>query len=164
LEQALRSAERIVVDGDASLAAYAAHLAGAGMPAPEPDHSPTLKPLDAAARAAHPQRTARPPRLWPWVLGAGMFAVGAAAAVLLEHFSQAEIHAGHAIRAGIAAQLDPWRLVWPAAAVAVLLALFFVARGLIGEHPHGGPFWRLENAPLAPGRPLILARVPRRLA
>jgi hypothetical protein len=85
--------------------------------------APRLRPLGAAERTAHPPRTTRPPRLWPWVAGAAAVVVGCVAALLLEHFEVARRHPG-----APPAPLDASRLIWPAVAVAVLLALFFVAR------------------------------------
>jgi hypothetical protein len=157
LQAALRRAERIVVEGDASLTAYAAQVAGVSAPSPQAGPRPLLKPLDAAERAAHPPRSSKPPRLWPWVAGAFALAIGAAAAVLLEHFSQASSRLS---AAPAAAAADPIKLAAPAAAVAVLLALFFLAKHLIGGQSHGRASWQLENPAHPAGAPLVLARLP----
>ena len=160
LEAALRRAQRIVVEGDPALAAYAAALTQTG--AAPPSQAARLRPLGELERSAHLARHTRPPRLWPWIAGAGIFAAGAAAAVLLEHFSAASTR--HAAAAAGAGTLDPIRLAWPAAAVIALLALFFIARQVTGAGTRERAAWRLESAPSAPGRPVIIARVPRGLA
>jgi hypothetical protein len=143
LEAAMRSADRIVVDGDASLAAYAASLANGG-PFDEPalPQAARLRPLGEMERAAHAPRTAKPPRLWPWVAGAAVLTVGAGAAVLREHFARAA-RAGDATGAP---PMDPTLLVWPAIAVIVLLALFFALRQATGEGGHEAVAWRTEPA------------------
>ena len=162
LETALRRAERIVVEGDANLAAYAAALADPepALVAPAPEGA-RLRPLGDFEREAHPPRTTRPPRLWPWIAGAGIFAIGAAAAVLLEHFSAASARLGAAQAGTASPTLDPARLTWPAVAVVTLLVLFFIARQVTGTDTHERAGWRLVSPPASPGRPVILARVPR---
>ncbi len=163
LETALRRAERIVVEGDANLAAYAAALAEPETVAPAHEAG-RLRPLGDFEREAHLPRTTRPPRLWPWIAGAGVFTVGAAAAVLLEHFSAASARLGAAPTGAANPTLDPTRLTWPAVAVVVLLVLFFIARQVTGEDTHERAGWRLESPPQSPGRPVIIARIPRRMA
>jgi hypothetical protein len=91
-----------------------------------------LRPLHDDDRAAHLPRTTRPPRLWPWIFGAALFALAAVAALLLEHFSHvtASLAAGGApVPPPLPARpLDLNRLVLPGAAIVVLLVLFFAAR------------------------------------
>jgi hypothetical protein len=118
-DAALRSADRIVVEGDAGLVDYAAGLAGT---APRDTSAETLRPPGALEREAHIVRMSRAPRLWPWVAGAIAFAAAAGAALLLEHFS----------RPGRLPATPPAfnaaTLTWPAVAVILILALYIVAR------------------------------------
>ncbi len=160
LEAALRGAGRIVVEGDDSLAAYAAHMAHVELPAAPSPAIPRLRPLGEAERSAHAPRAASAPPLWPWVAGAAVFAGGAAAAVWLEHFSTASARAG--IIAGAPAQ-DPALFAWLAAAIGVLIALFFVARGVTGAAAGAHGAWHVESLPPPLGQHLILARIPRRI-
>jgi hypothetical protein len=160
LAAALRGAERIVVEGDETLTAFAAHMAHVELPEFTAPEGRRLRPLGEAERSAHAPRTSSSPRLWPWVAGAAVFAGGAAAAVWLEHFSTASARAG-AVAAAPAQ--NPILLAWLAAAVGVLLALFFVARRVTADQADARGFWRLESPPPPLGRHLILARVPRRV-
>ena len=153
LEAAMRSADRIVVDGDASLAAYAASLASGGaFDEPHAAISPgmRLRPIGEIERAAHAPRTARPPRLWPWVAGAGVVTAGAAAAVLREHFSRLTT-----AQPTNAAPMDASLLLWPAVAVAVLLAMFFAIRQATGDAAHAPASWRAEAPAGGNGRVII---------
>jgi hypothetical protein len=162
LQAALRRAERIVVEGDDGLAAYAASVAG-GSPreATAPDGA-RLRPLGAAERAAHVAVGGNGPRLWPWVAGAAGVAAGAAAAVLLEHF--ARVTATLASAKGAAPRVDalphappdPSLLLWPSVAVALILGLFFVARRMTSADRAVTPAWRIAEADQ--GR-VVIARV-----
>jgi hypothetical protein len=149
LEAAMLSADRIVVDGDASLAAYAALLAG-GAAGSDPGVPPAarLRPIGDLERAAHAPRTARPPRLWPWVGGAAVLTAGAGAALLREHFSRA---AATLDPAGGQPPVDLTLLLWPALLVGVLIVLFVVLRMATTEAVHGPPAWRAEAAPRGGG-------------
>jgi hypothetical protein len=153
LEAAMRSADRIVVDGDASLAAYAALLANGGaFDEPHAAASPSmrLRPIGDVERAAHAPRTARAPRLWPWVAGAAVLLAGAAAAVLREHFSRLAT-----AQTASAAPMDASLLLWPAVAVAVLLAMFFALRQATGDTVHAPAAWRAEAPSGGKGRVII---------
>jgi len=149
LEAAMRSADRIVVDGDASLAAYAALLAG-GATADDPavPAAARLQPIGDLERAAHAPRTARPPRLWPWVAGATVLTAGAVAALLREHFSRA---AATITPAGALPPAELTLLLWPALLVGVVIALFVVLRMATPETVHGPAAWRAEAAPRGAG-------------
>lgn len=142
LEAAMRSADRIVVEGDASLAAYAASLASGGAFDEPHATAPTamrLRPIGELERAAHSPRTARVPRLWPWVAGACVVTAGAGAALLREHFSSLAT-----AQAANAAPMGPSLLFWPAVAIAVLLAMFFAIRQATGDTVHTNAAWRAE--------------------
>jgi hypothetical protein len=148
LEAAMRSAERIVVDGDASLAAYAALLAGGGGPSGGgpgdtglPDAA-RLRPVSDLERAAHAPRTARAPRLWPWVAGAAVLTAGAGVALLREHFAAGAALPG---QPGFATASSLSLLIWPALAVATLIFLFLVLRLATAETAHGPAGWRAEE-------------------
>jgi hypothetical protein len=145
----MRSADRIVVEGDASLAAYAASLAnGAAFDEPQTAASPTmrLRPIGELERAAHTPRTTRPPRLWPWVAGAGVLTAGAAAALLREHFSRLAT-----AQTASAAPMDASLLLWPAVAVLLLLGMFVAIRLATGDSVHAVAAWRAEIPTGAPG-------------
>ncbi len=134
LDAALRSADRIVVEGDAALVEYAAGLVGAR---PREAEAAPLRPPGAPEREAHIARMSRAPRLWPWVAGAIVFAAAAGAALLLEHFS----------RPGGRPAAPPPRnaltLSWPAIAVLVIVALYVVARR--ARPSGGGRGWRISE-------------------
>jgi hypothetical protein len=161
LQAALQRAERIVVEGE-DLASYAAAMAGGGRRAPGPPAAGArLRPVAAGERAGHVPVGRHTPRLWPWVVGAAAVAAGAGAAVLLEHFARVKATLtppSAAVAAGPAAPaapLDPALLFWPAASVALLLALFFVARRMLPSPPPRAA-WRVAEA--AQGR-VVIARV-----
>jgi hypothetical protein len=131
LDEALRSADRIVVEGDPSLAAYAARLAGIDSPraaAPAPTmEGAGLRPVAAHEREAHVASAGRPPRLWPWVAGAAALAVGAAAALLLEHFARAPSELAPGSGAG-AHEANLGDLAWAGVAVVLIAALYLIVR------------------------------------
>jgi hypothetical protein len=138
----MRSADRIVVDGDASLTAYAALLVGgASTGEPAVPAAARLRPIGDLERAAHAPRTARAPRLWPWVAGAAVLTAAAAAALLREHFTRA---AAPFAQTGAAPSVDLTLLLWPAVAVAVLVLLFLVLRMATADEAHGPSAWRAE--------------------
>jgi hypothetical protein len=163
LQVALQRAERIVVEGDDGLAAYAASVAGGGRRAAAPPaEGARLRPLGMAERAGHVAVGRRAPRLWPWVVGAAALAVGAGAAVLLEHFARVTATLAPPrgglppAPASLAAPLDPALLAWPVASVALILVLFFVAGRVLPNKPPAPPAWRVAEA--AQGR-VVIARV-----
>ena len=163
LQDALQRAERIVVEGDDGLAAYATAVAGGGRraaaPAPE---GARLRPLAAAERTGHVPADRRTPRLWPWVVGAAAVAVGAGAAVMLEHFARVTATLAPprgslpAPPAALAAPHDPTLLEWPAALIVLILALFYVASRVLPNKPPSPTTWRVAEA--AHGR-VVIARV-----
>jgi hypothetical protein len=134
LDAALRSADRIVVEGDAALVEYAAGLAEAR---PREAEAAPLRPPGAPEREAHIARMSRAPRLWPWVAGAIVFAAAAGAALLLEHFSRP------GGRSAAPPSFNALTLAWPAIAVLVIVALYVVARR---ASPSGsGRGWRISE-------------------
>ncbi|HTZ70608.1 MAG TPA: hypothetical protein VMB71_08160 [Acetobacteraceae bacterium] len=154
LDAALRSADRIVVEGDATLTAYAAHLAGVTpATAPAPDGA-RVRPLGDQERAAHLANRPPPPRLWPWVAGAAALIVAAGAALLLEHF--ARLPAG-----GIAPAAPPLpheapafprfapgsltTLAWPGVAVVLIVAVYFITRQAITSGRDVQIAWQLTE-------------------
>jgi len=168
LQEALQRAERIVIEGDDGLAAYATTVAGGGRHAVAPAaEGARLRPVATTERDGHVPIGQRTPRLWPWVIGAAAVAVGAGAAVLLEHF--ARVTASLAPTRGsmplppaaLAAPHDPALLAWPAALVVLILALFFVASRVLPNKPPTPPAWRVAEA--AQGR-VVIARVNPRAA
>ena len=163
LQAALQRAERIVVEGDEGLAAYAAAVAGGGRRAAAPAaEGARLRPVGLAERDGHVAIGRRTPRLWPWVIGAAAVATGAGAAVLLEHF--ARVTATLAPSRGslpspsvaVAAPHDPALLAWPAALIVLILALFFLASRGLPNKPPLPPAWRVAES--ARGR-VVIARV-----
>jgi hypothetical protein len=168
LQAALQRAERIVVEGDEGLAAYAAAVAGGGRRATAPAaEGARVRPIALAERDSHVAIGQRTPRLWPWVVGAAAVAVGAGAAVLLEHFSRvtgtlAPLRGSLASPpAPLAGTHDPTLLAWPAALIVLILALFFVASRVLPNKPPTPPAWRVAEA--TQGR-VVIARVDPRTA
>jgi len=168
LQDALQRAERIVVEGDDGLAAYATAMAGGGRrAAAPPPEGARLRPLAAAERTGHVAADRRTPRLWPWVVGATAVAVGAGAAVLLEHFARVTATLAPprgslpSLPAVLAAPHDPALLAWPTALVVLILALFFIARRVLPSQPPTSPAWRIAET--AQGR-VVIARVNPRVA
>jgi hypothetical protein len=168
LDAALRSADRIVVEGDAGLTAYAARLAATGLPrAAAPIPTPEgagLRPVAAQERAAHVAslggRAGRPPRLWPWIAGAAALAVGAMAALLLEHFARAPtapprgVHGAAALAGTRAASATPITdLVWTGVAVVLIAALYLIARQAISAGRDVRTAWQVTEK--AGGRVVI---------
>jgi hypothetical protein len=168
LQDALQRAQRIVVEGDEGLAAYATAVAGGGRrgAAPAPERA-RLRPVAVAERAAHVPVGTRAPRLWPWVVGAAAVAVGAGAAVLLEHFARvtatlAPPRGGMPpVPAPVAARIDPALLTWPAASILLILVLFYIASRVLPSKPQAPSAWRVAEA--AQGR-VVIARVDPRTA
>ena len=168
LQAALQRAERIVVEGDRDLTAYAAAMAGGGRRAAAPAaEGARLRPLETEERAGHVNVARSAPRPWPWVFGAAAVTAGGAAAVLLEHFTR--VTAQLARPAGgmpapppaLAAPHDPALLAWPAALVLLILALFFVARRVLPSQSPPPLGWRV--AEIAEGR-VVIARIHPRAA
>jgi hypothetical protein len=138
LDAALRSADRIVVEGDPGLTAYATRLAATGLQhatAPVPTlEGAGLRPVAAQERAAHVPTAARPPRLWPWIAGAAALAVGATAALLLEHFARAPTAMQPRLHTAPAATgTNLADLAWPAVAVVLIAALYLILRQAISS-------------------------------
>ncbi|MEJ0047186.1 MAG: hypothetical protein WDN04_14530 [Rhodospirillales bacterium] len=163
LQDALQRAERIVVEGDDGLAAYAAAMAGGGRRAAAPPaEGARLRPVAAAERAGYTPIGRHAPRLWPWVVGAAGVAIGAGAAVLLEHFTRVTASLAPArgtlppSPAALAVPLNPALLAWPAALIALIVVLFFVASRVLPNKPPAPPAWRVDEA--AQGR-VVIARV-----
>jgi hypothetical protein len=167
LQAALQRAERIVVEGDRGLAAYAAAMAGGGRRAAPVAEGARLRPLQTEERAGHMNVARGAPRLWPWVVGAAAVTAGGAAAVLLEHFTRATATLARpagvvpALPPALAAPHDPALLAWPTALVLLILALFFVARRVLPSQSPSPPGWRV--AEMAEGR-VVIARVNPRAA
>lgn len=157
LDRALRSADRIVVEGDATLADYARRLANQGQPhgAPVAAGAARLRPLAETERAAHVTSRSRPPRLWPWVAGALGLTLAAGAALLLEHFA-APGAAAHAMPAALPAATDLTILAWPAVAVTLLLALYLLARQTVAADRDGRIAWRVSEKT---GGPVVITKV-----
>lgn len=104
--------------------------------------------VSAVERAAHVAVGGRAPRLWPWVAGALTLAVGAGAALLLEHFSKvsATLAPGPAAASAVPPQgahpaADPTLLVWAAAAITLLIAAYFITRYLTASTRDKAPSW-----------------------
>ncbi len=132
LDAALRSADRIVIEDDPGLTAYARHIAG-GDPALAIATARRLRPIADLERDAHVATLSRAPRLWPWVAGAAGLAVAAGAALLLEHFARPESAAARRAALVPAARIDPATLAWPAVTVALIVALYLIARQAIAS-------------------------------
>ena len=177
LDAALRSADRIVIEGDPALAAYAAGLASTApnAPSPSPPSGMELRPVASAEREGHIAAPARAPRLWPWVAGVLALALAALAAVWLEHFAKlpapqrsvmpgwTALHAPPAAPAQMAGQTagGAANLAWPAVAIVLIAAIYMIARQAIAAGRDVQIAWQVTEK--VSGR-LVIAKVRTRAA